>query len=141
MSIDYGDAWERARDEPPFCNGTEGYDWMENWCYRCLRDAPFRNTGNGGGCPLIRVAMMGRTPAEWLDGPRDEQGRYSIGDQYHCIEFKAPGDGGGEPRPRPDPPDMDGLFERPERRVRMLRGAVPARPRMAETVTVRGGLL
>lgn len=96
--------WDTARDEPAFSNGTEGYGWMANWCDRCLRDAPFRNGISPRGCELILIAMDGKTPAEWLDGPRDEKGRYSIADQYHCIEFRAPGGGGGgEPRPRPTP--------------------------------------
>lgn len=119
MSLDFNDAFDRARDEPAFSNGTEGYAWMGNWCDQCLRDAPHRNMGKGSGCPLVMVALMERTPAEWLDGPRDEHGRYSLGDQYHCIEFKPPGGGGYEPRPKPEPSDMDGLFERPERTVRM----------------------
>lgn len=121
MSIDFDDSLKRSRPGRPFSNGTEGYGWMGNWCDRCLRDAPFRNTGKGSGCPLIAVAMLHeRTPAEWLDGPRDEKGRYSIEDQYHCIEFRAPGSGGGGPRPKPDPPDMDALFERPEQQARMF---------------------
>lgn len=120
MSLDYNEASKLARPVPPFSNGTEGYGWMANWCDGCLRDAPFRNGLKGAsGCPLIAVAMLEqKTPAEWLDGPRDEHDRYSIEDQYHCIEFKAPG-GGGEPRPKPEPPQMDGLFERPERQTRM----------------------
>ncbi|RSN26536.1 hypothetical protein DMC63_01485 [Streptomyces sp. WAC 05977] len=119
MSIDYDEAFARSRDVPAFSNGTEGETWMANWCRRCLRDAPFRNGLVKTGCPLVLISLMQRTPAEWLDGPRDEHGRYSMADQYHCIEFRAPGDGGGEPRPRPEPPDMDGLFPRPERRTRM----------------------
>lgn len=127
MSIDYADALARSRPEPAFSNGTEGYGWMANWCDRCLRDAPHRNMGTGSGCPLILVALQDRTPAEWLDGPRDERGAYSIEDQYHCIEFKAPGGGGGgEPRPKPDPRGMDGLFPRPERAARMLVQPDPA---------------
>jgi hypothetical protein len=141
MSIDYDDAWNRARDVPPFSNGTEGFGWQANWCDRCLRDALFRNTGKGSGCPLLCIAVQGRTPAEWLDGPRDEYGRYNIGDQYHCIEFRAPGSGGGEPRPRPDPPDMDGLFSRPEPVVRMYVQPEPTPARSVETVTVGGGRL
>jgi hypothetical protein len=93
--------------------------WTANWCDRCLRDAPFRNGISPVGCPIILVTLIGRTPAEFLDGPRDEQGRYSMADQYHCVEFRAPGGGGGEPRPKPEPPDMDGLFDRPERQTRM----------------------
>lgn len=110
MTIDYDDAYARSREGRPFSNGTEGYGWMANWCDRCLRDAPFRNGIAKQGCPLILVAYMGRTPAEWLEQERDEQGRYSIEDQYHCIEFRAPGDGGGEPRPKPTPKGQGDLF-------------------------------
>lgn len=111
-----------ARAGSPFSNGTEGYGWQANWCDRCLIDAPFRNgLKNAQSCPLLLVALGGKTPVEWLDGPRDEHGRYSIADQYHCIEARFPGDGGGgEPRPKPDPKGMDGLFPRPERAVRMF---------------------
>lgn len=135
MSLDIEEVSKRARDHVPFSNGTEGYGWMANWCDRCLRDAPFRNGLKGAtGCPILAVAMLEqKTPAEWLDGPRDEHGRYGIADQYTCIEFKAPGDGGGEPRPKPDPPDMDGLFERPDRETRMYVQPQPA------SVGVRGG--
>lgn len=117
--IDLDDAMARARPGPAFANSTEWECWSANWCDRCLREAPFRAGIAPIGCPLIVVALQERIPAEWLDGPRDEHGRYSLGDQYHCIEFRAPGSGGGEPRPRPEPPNMDGLFERPRRRTRM----------------------
>jgi hypothetical protein len=108
-----------------FSNGTEGYDWQSRWCDRCLHPVEVawqkystgkRKTqlkGYEGGCPLLMAALCGHKPAEWLEqdhGP----------DRYHCIEFRGPDDGGGEPRPKPDPPNMDGLFERPERQVRML---------------------
>jgi hypothetical protein len=123
-----------ARDVPPFSNGTEGYGWMENWCWRpCMNPAEvaWRRYEDGkrktppkdypGGCPLIMCAMDEKTPVEWLD-QWDGEGPYPIADRYHCIEFRGPDDGddGGEPRPRPDPPGMDGLFPRPERAIRML---------------------
>lgn len=120
MSLDYDDVFARSRDVPAFSNSTEGEGWTANWCCRCLHDAPFRNMGKGSGCPILLVTLVGRTPAEFLDGRRDEQGRYSIADQYHCIEFKPPGGGGGEPRPKPEPRGMDGLFERPQRETRMF---------------------
>jgi hypothetical protein len=102
-----------ARDQRPFANGTEGYGWMGNWCYRpCLHDLPFQNDISPRGCPIILVAFLGKTPAEFLDGPRDEQGLYSIEDQYHCIEFRAPGSGGGEPRRKPTPSGQGELFPR-----------------------------
>jgi hypothetical protein len=103
-------------DRPPFSNGTEGEAWMANWCHRCLRDAPFRNGIAPTGCELILTALLGQTPAEWI-----EQDRFSLGDQYHCIEFRAPGSGGGEPRPRPTPPGQGELVPRDGlRATRML---------------------
>lgn len=102
----YDAAWGAAQDEPAFSNGTEGEIWMTNWCYRCQHEAD---------CPLLLVALMDRTPAEWFEQPEGSA------DEYHCAEFRDQnGDGSGEPEPQPEPPDMDGLFERPERGVRML---------------------
>jgi hypothetical protein len=96
----------------PFANSTEGETWMSNWCDRCLVDAPYRNGISPTGCPLIVTALIGQTPAEWINGPRDEHGRYSITDQYHCVNFRAPGDGGAEPRPKRTPRDQLELFAR-----------------------------
>jgi len=140
MSIDYDDAFERARPGSAFANGTEWECWSANWCDKCTRDAPFRNGIAAVGCPLILVALQERIPAEWMEQPRDDRGRYSLTDQYHCIEFRAPGSGGGEPRPQPDPPDMDGLFPRPERQVRMLTPA-PVEPPAMVTPELVGELL
>lgn len=134
----YEEIYATARDTPPFSNGTEGYGWMENWCW-----APCHNPAEKawqdyevgkrktapkefpGGCPLIICAMMGRTPTEWLDQWKEGE-PYPI-DRFHCIEFRGPDDGGGDPSPRPkrEPPDMDGLFPRPERRIRMLKQPEP----------------
>lgn len=100
-----------SRDVPPFSNSTEGHGWMANWCDRCLVDAPFRNGISPTGCPLIMQAMLGQTPDEWLDGPRDGQGRYSMEDQYHCIDFRAPGSGNPDPKPKPTPPGQTALVD------------------------------
>lgn len=109
-----------ANDTPAFSNGTEGHAWEVNWCDQCVHDAPFRNMGKGTGCPILSVALLGKTPSEWFEQPWGEHGP-RLGDQYHCIEFRPPGGGGdGEPRPRPEPRGMDGLFERPERGTRMF---------------------
>jgi hypothetical protein len=109
-----------ARDGAPFSNGTEGYAWQSQWCDRCLVDAPFRNGLKGAtGCPLLLIALGGKTPAEWIEQPWGEHGP-SLYDRYHCVEFRRPGGGGGEPRPKPEPKGMDGLFPRPERRTRMF---------------------
>lgn len=103
-----------ARDRSPFSNGTEGYGWMAANCGRCVHDKPARQGHEEKGCPLILVAMMHKTPVEFLDGPRDEHGRYGIADQYHCIEFRDEDDDDGpyEPQPIPDPPGMDALIPR-----------------------------
>jgi hypothetical protein len=130
----YDEIWATARDERPFSNGTEGYGWMENWCWApCQQpdevawqryEEGKRKTPpkSGTGCPLILVAMLGRTPTEWLKQER-EDGLICIGDQYHCVEFRPPGSGGepGPPRPKRDPPGQLALFDRPPAQRRMLR--------------------
>lgn len=70
--------------------------------------------GKGSGCPvLLKVLCDNEVPPEWLIQDA------VLGD-YHCIEFRAPGDGGGEPRPKPPPQGDPGLFPEPGRGVRML---------------------
>lgn len=103
-------------DEPAFSNSTDYEMWQVNWCGRCRVDAPFRAGKSDTGCEVLLTALCGITPAEWLPQPDD---RYPY-DAYHCINFRGPEDPDLEPKPRPEPPDMDGLFERPERGVRML---------------------
>lgn len=116
------EAMAAARPGPPFANGTEGYGWMENWCDRCLHDKEMRETGAGFGCPLILVAYQGLIPSEWLDGPRDESGRYGISDQYHCVEFRDEDDPGPGYEPtEPVSPDQMELFDAtPYERPRMF---------------------
>ena len=135
----YDEIYDSALDQPPFSNGTEFYGWAEVWCWApCHNPAEvaWQRYENGqrktapkdfpGGCPLILCALMGRTPTEWLEQPLRD-GLITLGDQYHCIEFRGPDDGGGDPAPRPrrEPPNMDGLFPRPERAVRMLKQPEP----------------
>jgi hypothetical protein len=73
----YADANAQAADEPAFSNGFEWDHWSANWCGRCVNDAD-------EGCPLVLVAMMGKTPAEWT--PKD---RSDLGEQYECTLFVA----------------------------------------------------
>lgn len=119
-----------ASDGPAFSNGTEFYAWQENWCVRChtpsevawrrYEEGKRKTAPEGGGCALLLCAMEGKTPIEWIEQPWGEHGP-SLSDRYHCIEFRGPDGGGREPRPKPDPPNMDGLFPRPARSRRMLR--------------------
>lgn len=139
---------DTARDEPPFSNGTEGYGWMENWCWRpCMNpvekawrdceDGKRKNPmkGYAGGCPLLLCALLGKTPTEWID-QWDGKSPYPI-DRFHCTEFRGPDGGGGDdpfggpparpPRAKREPKNMDGLFPRPPRAVRMLKQPEPVR--------------
>jgi hypothetical protein len=114
----YEEAFAAARDEPAFSNGTEGYAWQGQWCDRCVHDASVRN-GDGSGCPLVMVALMGRTPSEWLEQPWQQVvGRPagvlapSLGDTYHCVEFRNEDDPGPGYEPvEPVSPDQLELFD------------------------------
>jgi hypothetical protein len=123
----YEQAYAAAIDNPPFSNGDEGYGWMYHWCDRCINDKGTRDGSNPQGCPLVCVALMGRTPIEWLDQKRVVDGKlqpYSRGGQYQCTYFRDEEDGGGdgEPKPIPDPPGQLTLVPREpyERPARML---------------------
>jgi hypothetical protein len=54
---------------------------MANWCDRCVHEA---DPDTNGGCPLLLVSMLGKTPAQWT-----EVDRRSLGSQYTCSEFEA----------------------------------------------------
>lgn len=108
----YEEAMAAARPRRPFANGTEGYGWMDNWCDRCVHDKGTRDGTDERGCPLVMVALMEKTPVEWIDGPRDEQGRYSIADQYHCTEFRDEDEGGDDDAPPgPPAPEIEGQVD------------------------------
>lgn len=124
---DYDTCYARARDEPAFSNGTEGYGWMGAWCDRCWYDKPAREERPEDGCPLLLVAYMQRTPAEWIPGDPCKPTGFSIPDQYTCVMFRHE-DEGGDPEPRAvrTPPGQLGLFGREGLEgVRMLK-ALPA---------------
>jgi hypothetical protein len=71
----YDEAYEAAADKPAFSNGFEADHWFDHWCGRCTND-------EGEFCPLVGVAMMDRTPAQWT-----EKNRSDLGNQYECSEF------------------------------------------------------
>ncbi|MFF4548638.1 hypothetical protein ACFY1J_31135 [Streptomyces sp. NPDC001406] len=129
---DYDRLYAEARERPAFSNGTEGYGWMAANCDRCIHDKSARQGNDAQGCPLVLITLMGRTPAQFLDGPRDEEGRYGIADQYVCTEFRSEDDPDPEPRPIPTPPGQGELWPRePFEGRRMLTPLEPA----AEGVT------
>lgn len=106
--------YDEARDEPAFSNSTEGYGWMDANCATCIHDKDQRDNAEqpGPGCPLVMVALLGRRPIQWLDGPRNEQGLYSLASQYTCIEYRHEDDGPTDPQPIPDPPGQLTLLPR-----------------------------
>lgn len=126
---DYDRLYEESRKGSPFSNSDEGYGWMANWCDHCINDKPARNGDDTNGCPLILVALMDRTPIQWLDQKRlTPDGRmyelHSRADQYHCIEYRHEDDGPADPRPIPTPPGQGELLPRePFEGYRMLTAA------------------
>jgi len=80
MIRDYGEIDQDAKDESAFSNSTESVPWIANWCDNCVHDDEDVGTG---GCDIMLVALMGKTPAEWVpDKPM------SLGHQYRCKEFE-----------------------------------------------------
>lgn len=118
----YDEAKTEAREGSPFSNGTEGEMWMSRWCERCSNDPVDPEEQATNGCPLILIALEAHTPAEWLPQP------FESPDRYHCIEYRSPDDGPGEPQPIPDPPGQPGLFPRADfEGVRMYADSVPTK--------------
>lgn len=119
----FDEADAAALDRSAFSNGTEWDAWSGTWCGRCEHDK------DTPGCPLVLVAMLGKTPAEWLEQPPGEHGPYNS-NLYHCVEFRdenTPGEG-REPLPIPDPPGQETLLPRePYTGVRMLAQPTPER--------------
>lgn len=109
---DFSQLLEEARDEPAFSNSDEGIGWMDANCATCIHEKPTRQGREDQGCPLILVTLMGKRPIQFLDGPRDEHGRYSRAGQYHCIEYRHEDDGPTDPQPIPDPPGQLTLVPR-----------------------------
>lgn len=117
-----------ARPKLPFSNGTIGYAWTSHWCDRCTNDAAMRDGGSGKpdadgilGCPLLAVALLGKTPVEWFEQEQIQD--------YHCVEFRdQDGPGDTEPKPLPDPGGMDAMLPRePYTGALMFTANVPAR--------------
>lgn len=96
----YEAALAAAEDRPAFSNGMESECWFDNWCYRCAVDAPFQRGEANEGCPLVMVALLGKTPAEWID--RDSG---NLGNQFHCTEYRPIDEGGADESPPESPPD------------------------------------
>ena len=107
----YTEAYAAALDQRPFSNGTEGYAWTGTWCDTCIHDKGARDDTDPAGCPLLMVALMERTPSEWIEQPWQQipgepEGRLApvLADKYHCVEYRDEEDPGPGYEPPPDPP-------------------------------------
>lgn len=117
---DYGEIFDDARDERPHVDIVE---WIAYVCDSCVNDPGENNlTVDNPGCPIIAVMINQRTPVELLEQPDDAP------DPYHCVEYRGPDDGPGEPQPTPDPPNQPALWPRePFEGVRMYADTIPAK--------------
>lgn len=114
MTPDNYDAlFEEAAEGAPFANADEGYPWLWANCDTCVHDKPAREGRDEDGCPLILIALVGKRPAQWLDGPRTPEGLFARATQYRCVERRTEDDGPDPtPRPIPDPPGQELLLPR-----------------------------
>lgn len=108
---DFDTAYAKARDERAFSNGTDREIWQYNNCETRAHDRETRepNPPLGAGCPLVVVALLGRTPREWIPG----EDKY-CGDRFACVMYRHEDDDDpdAQPEPLPDPPGMEALFPR-----------------------------
>lgn len=109
---DYDRLLAASRDVPAFSNSDEGLGWMSANCDRCIHDKPAREGDDANGCPLVLLTLVGRTPAQFIDGPRGETGLYSRETQYVCTEFRDEDDPDPDPQPVPTDPGQGELLPR-----------------------------
>lgn len=83
---DYSEYEHTSKSGRPFSNSTDWEIWSHNVCQgagnpdrHCVNDDE-----DAGGCPLILLAMVDRTPAEWI-GPR---GRYRCTEKTTAAEIR-----------------------------------------------------
>lgn len=102
----YDAAWADATDGMAISNNDMWEVWSARWCERCTQDPIDVDEQAANGCPLILVALNGRTPKEWT--PAKPWG-------YTCSEFEERRDGEPDPQPEPEPDpaqdSLDGLVE------------------------------
>lgn len=101
MMPTYEQAMLTARDGTPFSNHTMWEIWADQWCYRCTKDSE-ELVDQGKGCPLIMVALMRKTPAQWTTATEKDE----VYGNYHCSEFEERRDYYDDPTPDPPPPPV-----------------------------------
>lgn len=98
----FDEAMATARDGSPFSNSTQWEIWADRWCYTCSKDSP-ELVDKGQGCPLITVALMERTPAEWTAETEEDR----VMARYTCSEYEERPEWPGDDDPDSDPDDPD----------------------------------
>jgi hypothetical protein len=88
LPFTYDDALRRSLPIAAFSNGFEGEAWQGRWCGSCKHDDFDR--GGEISCPLLMVAMMDRTPAEW-----ESHVVGGLSDRYRCTTYDHDPDSGG----------------------------------------------
>jgi hypothetical protein len=125
----YDEAFAAARDGRPFGYEDELHAWQAAWCDRCAHD---RTIDVDGGCPLVMVALMGRTPSEWWQQPPQPPGpEFDYARTFTCVEFRPDDEAPAEPTPLPDPPGMDALVEREQWTGSRMLAPLPEREAVA----------
>lgn len=107
---DYDALYDEARDEWPFSDSFEHSEFAARNCGTCIYDQEQHGDKvTGPGCPLLTIAMVGRTPIQWFETEPGSR------EPYRCIEYRHKDDGPGpEPQPIPDPPGQLVLAPREE---------------------------
>lgn len=79
-----------GRDAHPiaaFSNGYEWDRWSGRWCQGCRHDNSQTWTNVGDAplvlCPLMEVALLGRTPREWA-----EMDLGGLDNRYACSQYE-----------------------------------------------------
>lgn len=73
MDLTFSKADAEATDKPAFSNGAEYDSWTYYACSPCIHEET---------CPLLDVALLGKTPAQWTAARLHE---------YQCSERETKG--------------------------------------------------
>lgn len=76
FACEFQDDYVSARNRVPFSNSVEYEAWYQHWCASCAVDDLHEG---GEGCPLLLVALAGKTPADWSEHAPQ---------RYNCGRFR-----------------------------------------------------
>jgi hypothetical protein len=131
-----------AKDEQAFSNMTSFEIWAGNVCAAgngCKHDSLWGGAAQDPevDCPLITVAILGRTPQEWLaqTEPADAESQH-----YHCTEYEeepATVDDHISPEPVPQGEPLPGQLSLFQEMVAVT--AIPEQILTSDSLLVRSG--